>query len=110
MMGVIPGNRKKDGGIIEENSGGEDDTPPTSPNSVNKESHQKHGGMLHRFGGSFRRKIGSKKGTKSGTKGIPAKLIKASSVQMKTLNPKWNEKFQFIVDDVNADKFHLDIW
>jgi len=112
MMGVVPGKRKVDreGMIQEENSGSDEEPLPASPNTSNKDIHQKHGGMLQRFGGSFRRKIGSKKGPKSSAKGIPAKLIKASSVQKKTLNPKWNEKFQFIVEDVNADKFHMDIW
>ncbi len=83
---------------------------------------------MHRFGGSFRRKVGSKKNVKvrtapklcakfshknlqaHDTSTIPAKLIKASSVQKKTLNPRWNEKFQFIVDDPKSDSFHIDIW
>uniref|UniRef100_A0A7E4ZTK6 C2 domain-containing protein n=1 Tax=Panagrellus redivivus TaxID=6233 RepID=A0A7E4ZTK6_PANRE len=111
MMGVVPGNRRR-GALA---AAGEEDTsdeeePPASPNNVNKEQHPKPAGMLHRFSGSFRRKIGSKKGAKTENKAIPAKFIKASSVQKKTLNPKWNEKFQFIVEDVNTDKYHIDLW
>lgn len=72
--------------------------------------------MLQRFNDSFHRKLqsnsssGSRKNVKNEVKAIPAKLIKVSSVQYKTLNPKWNEKFQFIIDDISSDKFHLDIW
>ncbi|TMS36236.1 hypothetical protein L596_003449 [Steinernema carpocapsae] len=111
MMGVVPGSRRKGNADREAGNGDHDDgddheleTPPASPHS------QKQGNVLHRFGGSFRRRIGSKKSGKSDTKSIPAKYIKASSVQYKTLNPKWNEKFQFIVDDVTSDRFHMDIW
>ncbi|KAJ1347149.1 hypothetical protein KIN20_002124 [Parelaphostrongylus tenuis] len=93
MMGVVPGKREMPE-VIEAN----EDEPLKSPRNQ-----QKRDSVLHRFGGSFRRKWSD-----SGT--IPAKLIKASSVQKKTLNPQWNERFLFIVDDVQTDRFHMDIW
>ncbi|KAK6766433.1 hypothetical protein RB195_026002 [Necator americanus] len=98
MMGVVPGKRE----IVEVTETTEEENVK-SPKTMNL----KKDNVLQRFGGSFRRKVG-KKESDSGT--IPAKLIKASSVQKKTLNPKWNERFQFIVDDVQTDRFHMDIW
>ncbi|RCN53545.1 C2 domain protein [Ancylostoma caninum] len=101
MMGVVPGKRE----VPEVIEPAEEETVKSPKNQLKRDT------VLQRFGGSFRRKVG-KKGTKirsdSGT--IPAKLIKASSVQKKTLNPQWNERFQFIVDDVHTDRFHMDIW
>uniref|UniRef100_A0A0N4Z372 C2 domain-containing protein n=1 Tax=Parastrongyloides trichosuri TaxID=131310 RepID=A0A0N4Z372_PARTI len=126
MMGVVPGEKKPvkpilnpedievtpwDFEDLRDDSGlSQKVGKPTSPTSPNNDS-KKH--RLSRIGGSFRRKLVGKKTLKideNESLNIPAKLIKASSVQKMTLNPKWNEKFQFIVDNVDCDKFHLDIW
>ncbi|VDN31716.1 unnamed protein product [Gongylonema pulchrum] len=117
MMGVVPGKRPKGSSpdplaaskqALESDS--EDTTnsdvecaiPPRSPAAIEKQ--RQYTGLLHRFGGSFRRNTANKK-KKDEARMIPVKRIKASSVQRKTLNPKWNEKFQFVVDDVNSPKY-----
>ncbi|CAI9723929.1 BAI1-associated protein 3-like isoform X3 [Octopus vulgaris] len=41
---------------------------------------------------------------------LPAKLIRTTNVKKNTLNPVWNERFRFDLDDINADCLHLDIW
>ncbi|CAB3400480.1 unnamed protein product [Caenorhabditis bovis] len=107
MMGVVPG-RRENSQVVEANPVEEEQEKEVK--SPRLPSHNKKDGLMHRFGGSFRRKVGPKKGKNADTGTIPAKIIKASSVQKKTLNPKWNEKFQFMVEDVQRDQFHMDIW
>ncbi|CAI5455212.1 unnamed protein product [Caenorhabditis angaria] len=103
MMGVVPGRRE---GLQEKAEiCQQEEEDNKSPRNLHKKD-----GLMHRFGGSFRRKVGPKKGKQSDSGTIPAKLIKASSVQKKTLNPRWNERFQLVVEDVQRDQFHIDIW
>ncbi|MFH4973959.1 hypothetical protein AB6A40_000668 [Gnathostoma spinigerum] len=127
MMGVVPGNRRQSITSVQSTrvgtttNGREVDKSKESENfntlqgaQTDDQTKSKSPILTEHFGGSFRRKIGGNDGTlrnhdKDGRQ-IPAKLIKASSVQRKTLNPKWNEKFQFVVDDVSTDYFHMDIW
>ncbi|KAK3599282.1 hypothetical protein CHS0354_028639 [Potamilus streckersoni] len=41
---------------------------------------------------------------------LPAKYIQTTAVINKNLNPVWNEKFRFDLDDCKTDRLHLDIW
>ncbi|GMT36142.1 hypothetical protein PFISCL1PPCAC_27439, partial [Pristionchus fissidentatus] len=119
MMGVVPGKKllTVDSPIQSKPDSPSNTRPPVSPEirtpDEDVSGKGKKEGVLHRFGGSFRRKINDKKdkkGKSTAAELIPAKLIKASSVMKKTLNPTWNEKFQLLVEDISSDKFHIDIW
>ncbi|KAL1129161.1 hypothetical protein AAG570_013692 [Ranatra chinensis] len=106
--------------------GGMASPPPPSPNpavggeggvsSLDQESptpqpHQhdklrKH----HSFRLSFKRKERREQHRDSISSAVPAKFIRATTVRPQTLNPRWNEKFRFDIDDISSDILHLDIW
>ncbi|KAI8126251.1 BAI1-associated protein 3 [Lucilia cuprina] len=76
-------------------------------NATDSPPHRKHSFRL-----SFKRREGSSRREQRDSLGgpVPAKFICATSIKPHTLNPKWNEKFKFDIDDINTDTFHLDIW
>ncbi|XP_064414905.1 BAI1-associated protein 3 [Latimeria chalumnae] len=59
---------------------------------------------------SFRKKKDKIEKRSSIREVLPAKYIQVTEVKSQTLNPVWNEHFQFEIDDIYNDQLHLDIW
>ncbi|XP_076331977.1 BAI1-associated protein 3-like isoform X2 [Tachypleus tridentatus] len=83
-------------------------------NSSDEET--KHGGSnpspkrqgLKKLGASL--KLRDRSPSKTSPDSLPAKFIRTTTVKQNTLNPVWNEKFSFDIEDLHTDKLHLDIW
>ncbi|CAM1322555.1 BAIAP3 (predicted), partial [Pycnogonum litorale] len=97
MLGIQPGRAST--------------SPPAASGYDSEESNSKKGNFSGRFRASFKRKGSKKERHESGgNETVPAKFIRVTSVKPHSLNPKWNEKFRFDIDDCQTDKLHLDIW
>ncbi|XP_065210917.1 BAI1-associated protein 3 isoform X2 [Planococcus citri] len=117
MLGIQPGN------VIPPPPVSPGVAPPLSSRGTNsralseggvecsdgKHDHHEKLRKHHSFRLSFKRKD-RREHRDSISSAVPAKFIRATSVRPQTLNPRWNEKFRFDIDDVNSDILHLDIW
>ncbi|XP_065318308.1 BAI1-associated protein 3-like [Gordionus sp. m RMFG-2023] len=91
MLGIIPGDRKDDISVCE----------PISEPDLHK----------HQWKRNTKKSLDVQNILQNiSQSAIPANYIHVSSVQYKTLSPKWNEKFKCIIQDINKDQLHLDIW
>ncbi|XP_041363362.1 BAI1-associated protein 3-like [Gigantopelta aegis] len=103
MLGIMPG-RPPD---LDQNAMFSSDEESNKKDKDKKDKDKKDRG-LRRLSTSLRR---SKRDKNYAVKELlPARLIRTTSVKPNTLNPEWNEKFRFDLQDVNTDHFHLDIW
>ncbi|XP_052791167.1 BAI1-associated protein 3-like isoform X2 [Mya arenaria] len=93
MLGIMPGRRMQSFEGSQEGSMGSSDEE-NSPRSKDK--------AFKRF--SLKKKSAALRDM------LPAKYIQTTSVRPNTLNPVWNEKFRFDLEDVKTDRVHLDIW
>ena len=124
MLGIIPSAIVEQRLEMAEEKNSKGKNAPVSEAAA---SGKHFGGVFNRIGGSLSRRMSGKVNKHEpepivvaskiplrpdvpDEDEIAAKLIRATSVQSNTLNPKWNERFQFIVDKPDSDKFHLDIW
>ncbi|KAI3378998.1 hypothetical protein SNEBB_008817 [Seison nebaliae] len=102
MLGIMPKQ------LLNENNGHKN----KNDGSVNS--------FLHRFGESlkFRPKKPEGKRTEYSERRssfvirdrLPARYIQTTDVKRCTLNPVWNQRFRFFIEDLETDTLHLDIW
>ncbi|XP_076667027.1 BAI1 associated protein 3 isoform X1 [Andrena cerasifolii] len=121
MLGIQPGNTGAPLSPQTNLTAHSPHSPPAWPRQATRalsdgaETENSHHEKLrkhHSFRLSFKRKdhTSRREHRESLSGAVPAKFIRATTVKPHTLSPRWNEKFRFDIDDINADILHLDIW